>query len=105
MTSRADHEAWLKRLEKAARWVREQIRKRHDGFSHPSHLAAKVLEEADEKFQLESFGVEGWCNDVGTNGVQYLNFGDPYVPTVIIKTKPFDYSVHLARGGWGPYAE
>lgn len=91
-------------LKRAARWVRRQLTKRHDPNSHPSHLAAVVLKEAEEKFGLESFGVEGWADGVGAKGVQYLNFGDPYSPTIIVRSWRHHCLVSFAGGGWEPYA-
>lgn len=91
-------------LKRAARWVRRQLTKRRDPYSHPSHLAAVILKEAEEKFGLESFGVEGWADSVGSKGVQYLNFGDPYSPTIVVRSWPHHCLVSFAGGGWEPYA-
>lgn len=102
--SRGKEEARIQRLQKAAKWVRTQMTKRRDPYSHPSHLAAKLLEEADEKFDLQSFGVEGWSNDVGSRSVQYLNFGDTYLPTIVAVSSRSGARIHYAAGGWGPYA-
>lgn len=90
-------------LNRAARWFRREMSKRRDPFSHPSHLAAKILKEADEKFSLGSFGVEGWANDT-RSGVQYLNFGDTYSPTLVVCCTRYTWRCHVAMGGWGPYA-
>ena len=91
------------KLQQAAKWVRRELTKRADS-SHPSHLAAKVLEEADEKFQLGSFGVEGWAKSP-SRGYQYLNYGDPYDATIVVRSNPTQSTVHVALGGWAPYAD
>lgn len=90
------------RLQQAAKWIRRELTKRADG-SHPSHLAAKVLEEADEKFKLGSFGVEGWAKSPSL-GYQYLNYGDSYDPTIIVRSNPTRATVIVALGGWASYA-
>jgi hypothetical protein len=89
-------------LKRAIAWVRrEMIKRTKEDHSHPSHIAAKVLNEADERFALGSCGVEGWIT--GTqNGVQYLNFGDPYVPTLVVRT--YGHNYRCSVGGWASYA-
>lgn len=86
-------------LKKAARWIRRELTKRADG-SHPSHLAARILAEADERFALASFGVEGWAKSPQT-GVQYLNYGDPYDATIVVRSNATRATVHVAVGGVG----
>jgi hypothetical protein len=90
-------------LVEAANWIRKQMRDRPTNL-HPSFPARKALHEADVKFKLGSFGVEGWSNETGSGGVQYLNYGDPYEPTIVIRTSPHAASVHVAMNGWAPYA-
>ena len=90
-------------FKKATNWVRAQMSKRRDPHAHPSHLAAEVLAEADEKFKLDSFGVEGWATST-QSGVQYLNFGDTYSPTIVVRCTRSGCRVSYAAGGWGPYA-
>lgn len=90
------------KLQLAAKWIRREIKKRDDG-SHPSHLAAKVLEEADEKFKLGSYGVEGWAKSP-SRGYQYLNYGDPYDSTIVVRSNPTRAAVFVALGGWAAYA-
>jgi hypothetical protein len=89
-------------FQQAAKWIRRELNKRDDG-GHPSHLAAKVLEEADEKFKLGSFGVEGWAKSPST-GYQYLNYGDPYDSTIVVRSNPTRATVIVALGGWASYA-
>jgi hypothetical protein len=95
----------LAKLRQAARWVRAEMERRWDGSEHPSFVAAEVLEEADKRFSLGSYGVEGWSSEDGRRGVDYLNYGDPYEATLLIRSKPYSYRVVVAPGGWGPYAE
>jgi hypothetical protein len=90
------------KLQQAAKWIRRELTKRDDS-SHPSHLANKVLEEADEKFGLGSFGVEGWAKSPSI-GYQYLNYGDSYDPTIVVRSNPTRATVFVALGGWASYA-
>ena len=90
------------KLQEAAKWIRRELTKRSDG-GHPSHLAAKVLEEADKKFDLGSFGVEGWAKSPSV-GYQYLNYGDSYDPTIIVRSNRTGARVSVALGGWASYA-
>jgi hypothetical protein len=90
------------KLQEAAKWIRRELTKRADS-GHPSHLAAKVLEEADEKFDLGSFGVEGWAKSPSV-GYQYLNYGDSYDPTIIVRSNRTEARVSVALGGWASYA-
>lgn len=89
-------------LQQAAKWIRRELNKRDEG-GHPSHLAAKVLGEADAKFKLGSFGVEGWAKSPSL-GYQYLNYGDPYDATIVIRSNPTRATVIVALGGWASYA-
>lgn|SRR5512135_1373533 len=90
------------KLQQAAKWIRRELTKRDDG-SHPSHLASKVLEEADKKFNLGSYGVEGWSKSPRF-GYQYLNYGDPYDATIVVRSNPTRATVIVALGGWASYA-
>jgi hypothetical protein len=90
------------KLRKAAEWIRRELNRRADR-RHPSFLAAELLEEADEKFGLRSFGVEGWAKSPST-GYQYLNYGDPYDPTIVIRSTPTRATVYVAMGGWASFA-
>ncbi len=91
---------------KAARaWCAREFKKRRKPFDgHPSHLAASVLEAASVKFELGDSGVEGFCNAAGTNGVSYLNYGDPHDPTICALSTPYGIRFTYAAGGWAPYA-
>lgn len=91
-------------LQTAAKWIRKEMSKKPNKLQHPSHDAARILKEADKKFDLRSYGVEGWSDKSVRTGVQYLNYGDPYEATIVIRSSPNHYCVHIALGGWGPYA-
>jgi hypothetical protein len=73
-------------LRKARLWCARQFAKRYTRNNHASHLASEILMEADKRFSLESFGDEGWCDDVGSDGVSYLNTGDSYTTTITCET-------------------
>ena len=73
-------------LHKACDWCRRQynnLRKGEFRHCHSSHAAARAMEMTEKKFPLLStFGVEGWCDDCGREGVSYLNTGDTYDLTI-----------------------
>lgn len=93
-------------LQRAARWVRKEMAKRDDGSRHPSFPMQEILLEAEEKFDLGTFGVEGWSTSVaGHSGVSYLNTGDSYGRTLVARTSTRGWrrwSVHV--GCWAAYA-
>jgi len=78
-------------LRNARRWCATRYRKRREDRrgEHPSHLACAVMLEAEKRYNLGTFGVEGWC-DRGrwAYGWNYLNTGDPYAQTVMVRTTP-----------------
>ena len=86
-------------LKKARVWCAHQFKARYERNEHASFLASRILKEADEKFGLESFGVEGWCDDTGSGGCEYLNMGDSYTLTIYVKTNRYS-----ARFSVGCYA-
>ena len=90
-------------LKRAAKWCREQYkRKRQSESCHPSHTAADVMQDAEKRFpDLGTFGVEGWCDDYGRDGWQYLNAGDTYSLTVLFCSESERFSV----GCWGDIVE
>jgi hypothetical protein len=53
---------------------------------HPSHTASHVMMMAQKHYKdLGTFGVEGWCDQsgsIGSHGINYLNTGDSYCPTI-----------------------
>lgn len=73
-------------LKKAQKWCKREFAKRRVPGQHPSFVASEILKEADERFNLGGYGVEGWCNDVGSKGVDYINFGDVYSLTLVAVT-------------------
>ena len=68
------------------------------GYCHPSHTAARVMLDAQHKFEdLCSFGIEGWCDECGKHGINYLNMGDTYELTIMFDSKTERFTV----GTWG----
>jgi hypothetical protein len=96
-------ESRLDYLKRVAKWCREQYkRQRQTESCHPSHTADEVMRDAEKRFtDLGTFGVEGWCDDCGRGGWQYLNAGDPYSLTLLFSSKSERFSV----GCWGDIAE
>lgn len=95
----------LEKLAQARDWCAKEFKKRNKGGLHPSFLADTLLKEASEKFQLEDHGVEGWSTSVsGKTGVQYLNYGDPYISTLMVHSRPDGVRFHVAQGGWADHA-
>lgn len=91
-------------LKLARDWAsREYSRRSRSDRRHPSFLADEILLEADEKFGLDSYGVEGWAIST-TKGVSYLNFGDSYDPTIVVETSSSGARFILAMGGWADFA-
>lgn len=90
-------------LKRVVKWCREEYRnKRQLESCHPSHTAADVMREAEKRFlNLGTFGVEGWCDECGENGWQYLNTGDSYGITILFSSKSGRFRV----GCWGDIAE
>lgn len=91
-------------LQKAARWCAAEFKKRRMKDEHASFLASKLLEEASTRFELGDFGVEGWATSDGRTGVSYLNFGDTYAASLIVRTTAQQASFRYSPGGWGGYA-
>lgn len=93
----------MENLEKALRWCRREYSKRRDTASHASHLASAILEEVESRFDLKTYGVEGFCDEVGDKGVTYLNTGDSYGQTLLAITSR--YSCTFKIGCWADYAD
>ena len=75
-------------LERAYNWARRAYARRRSEpllFEHCSHTAAKVMEEAEKRFDLPTHGVEGFNINMDSS-VQYLNTGDTYGRTIIFKS-------------------
>lgn len=92
-------------LKKALAYCRKEFKRRRDEHPyqpHNSHTASDVMEEAERLFpDLGTFGVEGFCDDVGNHGVSYLNAGDPYAQTIIFRSNSGRFSI----GDWGSIVE
>jgi len=76
-------------LRKAARYCRRRFKwHRTEGdhrHCHPSFAADAAMEDAEKLYvDLESFGVEGDCEENGEDHItiQYLNMGDTYAATI-----------------------
>jgi len=55
---------------------------------HCSHTANDVLKLADALFiDLGTFGVEGFSDECGRDGIQYLNTGDTYELTIAFRSR------------------
>jgi hypothetical protein len=92
------------KLERARAWCAREFRKRYTGTEHGSFLAETLLNEASKLFDLGDCGVEGWSSLSGDTGVQYLNYGDPYIPTIYVRTTATGARWFYGKSGWGPMA-
>lgn len=90
-------------LKKARSWCASQFRQRRVLGEHPSHLAATILQEAEQKFETGTHGVEGFADDVGNEGIQYLNAGDSYALTLVVHSDRRNVSFHV--GCWADFCE
>lgn len=90
-------------LKRVVKWCRQQYKEeRQHNHCHPSHTADDVMREAEKRFtDLGTFGVEGWCDECGRDGWQYLNTGDSYGITILFSSESERFSV----GSWGDIAE
>lgn len=93
------------KLPAARAWCAKQFKQRYKHGEHASFLAEKILQEASEKYKLADSGVEGWTSACGRAGVQYLNYGDPYAPTIYVHSSPSSASFHYSASGWAPLAK
>jgi hypothetical protein len=91
-------------LDDAMRWCVKQMHERRVPGQHPSHMLSTILKEADAKFALDSFGVEGFCSPSGDNGVSYLNMGDSYSTTLVAVAygRTGDWNIEVKP--WADYA-
>jgi hypothetical protein len=98
-----DKDRELEQLQAARSWCASQFKKRYNTkMGHASFLAATILKEASEKFKLADCGVEGWTYGIGRTGVQYLNYGDSYTPTIYVRSNETGASFCFGRNGWAP---
>lgn len=92
-----------------AKKVFDVLQEQDRHYGHPSHNATKALVAAEHHFDLPTYGVEGWAVD-SRHGVSYLNTGDLYDLTVVLRSSPTKvrFSVEcpaniIERGGkWAP---
>lgn len=92
------------KLRAARAWCAAQFKARYNSAAHASFLAGTILEEASRRYKLADYGVEGWAHNCGRTGVQYLNYGDPYIPTIYVRSGPSHASFYFGRGGWASAA-
>lgn len=94
-------------LRKARRFARHRFNELMAGDymgHHTSHAAVKALEEADEKFNLGGFGVEGFTlkeYDDPNESINYINMGDTYDWTLMFDSRTDRFLV----GSWGDLVE
>jgi len=90
-------------LTRAIAYCRKEYRKRREHeHCHTSHTASDVMGECERLFpDLGTFGVEGFCDDIGNHGVSYLNTGDTYGRTIIFRSESQRWSL----GDWGSIVE
>ena len=59
----------------------------YDIYCHCSHTANGVLNACEDLFvDLGTFGTEGFCDDIGSDGVSYLNTGEAYDLTIAFRS-------------------
>ncbi len=92
------------KLRAAREWCAAQFKARYNSGAHASFLAGTILEEASKRYKLADYGVEGWAHNFGRTGVQYLNYGDPYTPTIYVRSGPYSASFYFSRNGWASAA-
>jgi len=90
----------VKNLERARNWTRKRFNALREGERcHPSHHAAQAMKEAEKRYQLETFGVEGDCTENGGIDIIYLNTGDTYALTIVYHDNKFKLT------SWGDIVE
>ena len=93
--------------------VRKHARKLYNAFrnrttsdwyryaGHSSHAACEALRRAGDKYALFHFGVEGFCDPCGREGISYLNMGDTYDLTVCFDSRTNRFLI----ASWGSIVE
>jgi len=73
---------------RALAWCRREYAKRRQAEScHVSFTGCDVMLECERLFvDLGTFGTEGACDDIGQEGIEYLNTGEPYELTIVFRT-------------------
>lgn len=100
----------LQEARKYAKKVFDILQEQDRYYGHPSHNATKALYGAEHHLGLPTHGVEGWAV-TSRSGVQYLNTGDLYDLTLLVRTSSngVRFSVEspaaIIEGGgkWAPY--
>lgn len=95
-------------LNKALAWCRKRyndLRTNTEfGRWHPSHAAARALEDTAKHYPdlgAGTLGTEGWSDECGRNGITYLNTGDTYDLTLCFDSR----SERFLISSWGDLAE
>lgn len=91
-------------LERAIGYCRRQYALRIGGHNaHCSFLAAEIMQEAEKRFNLPTYGVEGFAINMDS-GVEYLNTGDSYGRTILFRSRS-RWIGRWSLGAWGDIAE
>lgn len=92
-----------KTLVRARRYARQQFNRLSESWeyrnTHASHAACKALELTAEKFGF-GYGVEGYCDELGRSGVQYIKTGDSYGVTLCVSADRYSARFFLASFAW-----
>lgn len=90
-------------LRKARRFARREFNRLSESWeyqnSHASHAASKALELAAERYGF-GYGVEGFCDELGRCGAQYVNAGDSYDLTLCCKADRYRAHFFIASFAW-----
>lgn len=76
-------------LQKAIKYLRKHYEvMREAERCHNSHTADEAMRALEKLYpDMGTFGVEGWCDDNGHDGVSYLNTGDIYELTIVFYSR------------------
>ena len=92
-----------KYLRKALRYCRNQYTKlkQEDPWCHCSHNAVAAMKLTEKRFDLGTFGIEGFCDEMGRDGVTYLNTSDTYKITLCFRNNTERFYI----SSWGDMLE
>ena len=99
-----DDETRSQYMKAALQFCRDQYEneKAENPYCHCSHNASRAMEATEKIFtDLGTFGLEGFCDSVGKNGVSYLNTGDSYGLTIVFLSDSEKFEI----SSWGEIAE
>lgn len=90
-------------LVRARRYARRTFNRLSESWeyrnAHASHAASKALELAAERFGF-GYGVEGYSDESGRTGVEYVNAGDSYDLTLCCKSDRYRVRFFIASFAW-----